>query len=325
MADLKPVYLIWGNDDVRLDAWRGRVRSRAQSEGSATTLEVLKDDRLSVQATVEAIGALTLSVGRRYLLVDGIERWSDRDLEAVEAALGGMPADTVVVVISKGKEPARLVKAVRAMGGEVHHCDAPKSNAYPAWIAERARTLGLSLDREAAETLLALVGDNQQRLLRELEKLSIYAGEARGVSAEEITALTSSAVDARIYQLADALIAGDRSKALTIAEDLRRQEEDMMHVLFGLLRQLRNAQKAWAMVAVGKGVRDVQSALRVPGFVARKIVAQAREVDGERLERALDLLADLDYAIRGAGRLDPESSLTLMLAHAASRAEPARA
>ena len=32
MADLKPVYLISGYDDAKIDAWRGRVRGRAERE-----------------------------------------------------------------------------------------------------------------------------------------------------------------------------------------------------------------------------------------------------------------------------------------------------
>ena len=34
-----------------------------------------------------AIGALTLAVGRRYVLVEGVERWKDKDVVPVVAAL----------------------------------------------------------------------------------------------------------------------------------------------------------------------------------------------------------------------------------------------
>jgi DNA polymerase III delta subunit len=56
----------------------------------------------------------------------------------------------------------------------------------------------------------------------------------------------------------------------------------------------------------------------VPQWAARRIVAQARRADPEQLERALDVLADLDYAIRGAGQLDADSALTIALARASA-------
>jgi DNA polymerase-3 subunit delta len=324
VAELKPAYLIWGDDEVKLDAWRARLRARAKAEGPTTALEILKGDGATAEATVAAIGSLTLSVGRRYVLVDGIQRWSDRNAKLAAAALADMPPETVVVMIGLDKPPAALVKAVEQAGGEVHQCAAPKGAAYPRWASDRARELGFELDREAAEVLVERAPRDekrrlrQQHLMRELEKLSIFAGEGDRIGSGTVEALTSSAVEARAYELADAVVEGDSQRVLQIAEDLRARGEDMMHILFAVLRELRNCHRTWALIASGKSFKDVQSELRVPPFVARRLVAQAKRTDGERLERALELLADLDYAIRGAGRLDSDSALTLTLTRAAS-------
>jgi DNA polymerase III subunit delta len=326
VTELKPAYLIWGGDEAKLDAWRRRLHARVESEAPAAALEVLKDERLSARATAEAIQALTLSVGRRYVLADGVERWSERDVKQLEPALSGLSPETVVVLIARGKPPKALVKAVQGCGGEVREYKPPqRRSSWGPWLGERARELGLELEREAGELLVERIGnsqrellDNQQRLMRELEKLSIFVGEDGPIDPAAVEALTSSAVEVRAYELADAVAEGDSRRALQIAEDLRARGEDMMHILFAVLRQLRNYHRSWALVASGKSLSDVQSELRVPEFVAKRLVAQARRADGERLERALELLADLDYAIRGAGRLDPESALSLTLARAAS-------
>ena len=44
MAELKPAYLVHGDDEVKLDAWRARLRARA-GRGPEATLEVLRDER----------------------------------------------------------------------------------------------------------------------------------------------------------------------------------------------------------------------------------------------------------------------------------------
>ncbi len=57
------------------------------------------------------------------------------------------------------------------------------------WVLEQAKRMGISLDAFAAKTLVAQVGERQQRLLRELEKLALAADPSDGpikVSAEEI-------------------------------------------------------------------------------------------------------------------------------------------
>ena len=80
MAELKPAYLICGDDEARIDAWRGRLRARAEAGGPSTTLDVIKDERLTAESVEAAMSSLTLSVGRRYVLVDGVERWKEADV-----------------------------------------------------------------------------------------------------------------------------------------------------------------------------------------------------------------------------------------------------
>src|SRR5919199_4182256 len=117
MADLEPVYLVWGDDELRLQAWRDRVRKRALRERDST-LEVLKGDRLSLESAIEAIGGLTLSAGRRYVVIDGIGRWKESDLTVLADALAGLPPETVVLLIGSStddkkpppKPPSRLAE-----------------------------------------------------------------------------------------------------------------------------------------------------------------------------------------------------------------------
>ncbi len=46
----------------------------------------------------------------------------------------------------------------------------------PKWVRAQATGIGLALDTEAAKALVAQVGERQQRLLRELEKLALEEG-----------------------------------------------------------------------------------------------------------------------------------------------------
>ena len=131
------------------------------------------------------------------------------------------------------------------------------------------RELGFELEKDAAEALVARIPRDekkkpvrlrQQTLMRELEKLALYAGEGTTVDADTVALLTRSG-DARMYELADAVIDGDRERAVSLAEKLRDQDEDMMYILFALLRQIRTAHLAWAMLDSGKSPQEIQSAL----------------------------------------------------------------
>ena len=323
MADLKPAYLIHGDDEAKLDAWRARLRARAKSEAEAT-LETLTGERASGESVAAAIGALTLGIGRRYVLADGVEKWKDKDVKVVVEALGALPPDTVVVLLASGKvtrgagpAPAKLAKAVEKAGGEVTVCSSPTAGRFPAWIAEQGQKLDLSVGRDGAEALFERVGADQRRIVRELEKIACYAPEGGRVDVDVVEALTVSDVEAKAYELADAVIDGDRALALSLAEDLQDRGAEIMHILFAMLRRLHDMRRAWAVIETGGSTQDVQAALGGPPWMAKRIAAQARNADGERLERIAAGLADLDYAIRGGGNVDTGTALTLTLARAA--------
>jgi DNA polymerase-3 subunit delta len=321
MTELKPAYLLHGDDEAKFDSWRRRLRARAAQEGPSTTLEVLSDERLTPGAFADATGALTLGVGRRYVLADGAERWKEKDLATAIEALKSLPPDTVVLLIvggrvSRGKGPApeALVKAVTAAGGEVQLCAAPTPARFPQWIADRGSELGLVVGEDGAHALFERLGTDQRRLVRELEKIACFAPDAGRVDRETVEMLTVSDLEVKAYELADAVIEGDREQALRICEEMRERGEEIMHILFAILRQLRQARRAEAMREGGASTQDIASALRVPPFIAKQITARVERADPRQLERALDELAELDYTVRGATNRDPGTALTLMLA-----------
>jgi DNA polymerase III subunit delta len=320
----KPVYLLYGDDLVRLDEWRARVRCRAEL-GDGSTLEVLEGDRATGDALVEALSAMTLAVGGRFILVDGIQRWKDADVKRVAAALAQLPPETFVVLISEpdrkkkkdASPPKALVKAVERCGGEVRQLDAPTRANYAKWVRERAQDVGLRLDLDAAEVLVSRIGEDdgrpprlrQRRILRELEKLAIYASPDAELSASEVEKVSSTAVESRSWQLADAVVEGDGARAQAIAEELLARGEEMMYIVFALYRRLKEMRGAQLLVAQGRaGEIDKRP------WVAKQIAAQAKRADPDRLERAIELLADVDWAVRGGAAIDATNALTRMLA-----------
>jgi DNA polymerase III subunit delta len=322
VADLKPAYLIEGDDDAKIDDWRTRIRARAEREAATATFEALTEDRTPGDEVAAAIGALTLAVGRRYVLAEGVENWKEKDVAPVVAALKALPPDTVVVLIATGKVtrkggPAslKLAKAVAACGGEVKTYASPTLGRLPAWVIDRGKERDLAIDRDAAQALVERIGQDQRRLVRELEKIAIYAPDGGRVDVELVEELTVPDVEAKAYELADALIDGDRGRALALAEDLQVRGTDIMHILYALLRRTNEMRRAWAVIETGGTSDDVAAALGLrQAWMVKKLVPRAREVDGERLERIAAGLADLDYAIRGGGKVDTGTALTLTLA-----------
>jgi DNA polymerase-3 subunit delta len=318
VAELKPAYLVSGDDDAKIDAWRARVRQRAEDERGPGGLETFDGQSTAPAEVAAALAALTFDPGTRYLLVDDAGAWKPTALGPVESALSALPADTVLVLIVRGKAPKQLRAAVEKVGGEVREYAAPKPWHLPKWCIERGRELGVELDGGAAKELVALVGTNQQRLSRELEKIALALYPAEAVTVGDVERLAARDAAPQAYDLADALVAGDLRATLALAEELEAHGERPGRLVFPIARRLREVHRAAVMLDAGMPEQKVGEALHAPPWLAKKTVARAKKADTAALERALCVFAELEVELRGGGdvQLDEDTAFSLALARA---------
>ncbi len=305
MSGLNSVYLISGEDDAKIDAWRARLRKRAEEEGGPGALESFDARETSAEALAAELATLTFNPGTRYLLADPVQSWKAGDLEPLERAIADMSPDTVLVLIARGKVQARLAKAVQKAGGEVRAYEAPKPWEMHKWVMSRARDEGLTLDSEAAKMLVSAVGTGQQRLAREIEKLVLAAHPAATLSAEEIAELAPAESLRSGYDVADALVAGDGRAAMALSEQLLEREEHGSKIMYAITRRLREVHRAASLLEQGVPEQKVAASLGGPPWAAKKVIARAKTADRYVLERALCTFADLEVDLRGGGSGGP--------------------
>ncbi len=321
MAEMRSLYLIAGTDGAKIDATRARLRARAERDGGAASLEVFEAGEgrgaPDHQALLGAIPAMSLTESRRYLLADGVERWRDKQLDAVAAALGELPPDLSVVLIARARAPAKLAKAVRAAKGEIHEFEAPKAREMPRLLVADAKRLGFRLDPAAARMLVDRMGANPSRLHHELERLALWAGDGGEVSASDLDAMVADTSEAAVWALSDALLERDRAKALGIGERLISQGENVTGLIYGLASRLRKACAAAAMLEEGMPPSQVESSLGMHPYAAKQLVRRLGDIEVGELREATIALADLEVWCRGGADYGDELALTLALRSAA--------
>jgi DNA polymerase-3 subunit delta len=319
--EMGSLYLIAGTDQAKIDATRARLRARAERDGGGASLHVFEPSEgrgaPDHEALLNAIPAMSLTESRRYLLADGVERWRDRQLETIVAAIAELPPDLTVVLIARAKPPAKLARAVKAAEGEVHEFEAPKARDMPRALVGDAKRLGFALEPAAARLLVERMGANPLRLQRELERLALWADVDGSVSAADLEAMIVDTSEAAVWALADALLERDPAKALRIGERLIAQGENVTGLIYGLASRLRNACAAAAQLEEGVPAKQVESSLSMHPYAAKQLVARLENTSVDDLRDATIALADLEVWCRGGADYGEELALTLALRKAA--------
>ncbi|HET7416059.1 MAG TPA: DNA polymerase III subunit delta [Solirubrobacterales bacterium] len=323
-AEMQPLYLIAGTDGAKIDTTRARLRARAEREGGSAALEVFEPSEgkgmPDHEALLAAIPAMSLMGTRRYLLADGIERWRDKQLESVLAAMKELPPDLTLVLICRDKAAAKLTKAVKAAGGEIHEFEAPKARDMPRVLVGEAQQLGFRLDPAAGRMLVERMGANPLRLRNELERLALWAGQGGEVSAADLEEMVADTSEMAVWSLSDALIEGDPAAALRIGERLIGQGENVTGLIYGLASRLRSACAAAAQLEEGIPPKQVESSLKMHPYAAKQLVRRLQGTDLASLRMATETLADLELWCRGAADYGDELALTIALRKAAAGA-----
>src|SRR3954449_1930417 len=321
VPDLKPVYLVCGDDDVKIDAWRARVKKRADDEGGQGSLEQHDASAMAPDALAADLAALTFATGTRYLLIEGVETWKAAQLEPVEKALADMPPETVLVLIARGKAQARLGKAVEKAAGEVREYEAPNARQLGKWTIERAAEQNLKIDAEGARTLVQMVGPRQQRLAREVERLALLAYPEGRLDATQLAELAAGEHELQAYELADAIVAGNQRHALATAEKLIGQGETPGRLLYSVVRRLRDVHRAAELLDAGMTEADAAGKLPMPPWLFQRVKAGGKKRGRQALEDAICAFAKLEIDLRGGGlradfSLDEQTALSLAIVRA---------
>ena len=315
MPAFKPAYLIHGDDHGRISERRAALRAVAESQSGCNGVELFEGDTSAPDVVAGALAAMTFAIGRRFLIVDGVERWKDADIEThLLSALAGIAEETTIAFFAREegrfKVSPKLVKAVEKAGGSVAAEGMMKAKELPKWLQGEASKLAIALDRPAAQALVAHVGERQQRLLRELEKLALEYGEGARIGAEEIEQAAAHSAEHQVWGLVDTFVAGDGPAATRAYLELAAQGESVTRLVGLLARRVREVLAIAQRLEAGENPQQIKAGMRGSPWALDRRIAEARRSDVGRLSRTIEVLADLELASHGATELsDPTEAI----------------
>src|SRR5438094_616558 len=186
----------------------------------------------------------------------------------------------------------------------VEHAEALRDYAVIAGFPREAGLVLVSVER-----LASAVGSDTERIEQEVKKLGAYAAGAT-VTAADVRALVSGAIEADVFELTQAVVRQDARVAIGTLERLLADGNAPQQILALLLWQFRVLLFATAMKTNADGERMAKAIRSTPGAIARA-TAFARRVSRADIVRAYEAIYATDQVIK-TGRADSDlAALTL--------------
>jgi len=282
-------------------------------------------DEIPLASVLDDARSMSLFATRRVIWIAGAEvalprgrakSGDDEDEEKagdageLAAYLKDPTPDTVIVIESsrydfEGEDKAKLERVQK------YYSCIPAQVEFRPFDPSEARALAQTLAKKASlqlglgelALLLEATGGDASRIAVEIEKLSLYAGTSRKVTAEDIADLVPDAQQTTVFALVAALGRGDRRRALEILDTLAREGEYMPLALTFLSTQFRMAlvaREAGARTASAIQAHFNKIGARIWPERARQIEQTVTAFPKAKLERAVVRIFEADSSLRDA-------------------------
>ncbi len=325
MSGVPRFYILHGEDSISLGQALAKMRAALGDDGDLNRSE-FEGTGTSVPEALAAVKSLPFLADKRLVIVKGLISHITRK---GAGAAGKASVDRLIDEFPNLPEYARLVlvedetlaannrvlKAANDLNtGYIRCFRAPKD--MTAWIIRRARDeYEAEIEPQAAQAIASLVGDDLRRADSELYKLVCYVDDEHAIREEDVAALTPYVPEANIFDMVDALAKGDGGRALElIHQSLHDNPRDPGFGLFTMIaRQFRLLLMAKDHLATGGSSQapTLARALRVPPFVAGKLIVQSRVFTVNQLDTILKRLQRYDQDMK-TGRIAPRLALDLL-------------
>ena len=187
----------------------------------------------------------------------------------------------------------------------------PALSAMPGWIMKKAAAMGGQFDGSGASALASAIGNDTQTAVHEIEKLLLYVDRSRPVDAGDVDELVSGVTSVSVFDMVDALVAGNSKTALSKLHQLEETEE--IPQLFAMIvRQFRLLVQTRSILDRRGNSSEVQKELGQIPFVAEKLVRQASAFTSAKLKQIYSRLLEYDFNFK-TSQSDPEAALDIFI------------
>ncbi|ASZ07780.1 MULTISPECIES: DNA polymerase III subunit delta [Enterococcus] len=323
---LQPCYLVLGTEKFLQDQVREEILKKIQVD-SKDDLNFLSFDmeNASLDEVVAEAETLPFFGEQRLVFVEnpyfltgekvnnGIEQNTDLLVDYLKAPL----ESTVLVFFAPYEKLDERKKVTKQLKKTAITIDVKQLNEKEVrqYLMNTLNNSEIEMDRYAIDLFLRLTDLDLSKLMRELQKLMLFAQDQKKITTKEVEQLVPKTLEHNLFDMTQYVLTGNTEQALRLYEDLVLQGEETIKINAILLAQLRLLLQTKFLIKIGYQQANIAETLKVHPYRVKLAMQEVRRFDEGLLIRLFDRLVELDYQIK-TGQIDKELSFQLFVLQA---------
>jgi DNA polymerase-3 subunit delta len=296
---LSGLYVFWGHEEYLIENSIKMLKEAVVDEGyEAFNYIVLDASETSVDHVLESAETLPMFAERKVVLVKNAPYFqktknglNGKDEEKFLHYLESPSPSSIVIFHSAGDlDKRRKIYKAANKSGKVIDFNKFNDVDFAKWVTKRFKAEGIEVEGAALRYFVEAVGylgKNSDKTLyevnSEIDKLMHFSKEEGVLTRGHIDQVIEKSFETNIFELLDALSAGNVTGGLHSIHELLENGEAPLKIISMISRQFRMIYKAKALQSEGHSGNSIASKLGIPGFVANKNVNFARRMSFDML------------------------------------------
>ncbi len=299
---LPPVILLFGEEDFLIDeAVQDLIKVTVPQEVYAFNVDVIDGEKAEVKDVLSLVSSYPMMNEKRVVVVREALKFisTEKDKELLQRYVLS-PVETSCFVLVGEKKPDFRVKLFAELkkSGAVYEFPRLYEHQVPAWIENRLKNCGKSIEPEAAIVFLSVVGTSLRSLNNEIEKLLTFIGDKQTVTTDDILAVVGVTRGATVFDLQNAIGERNFSKALAITKALLNAKESPQGIIVMLTRYILQLIKTKELYCNNVPRENIASELKIHPFFIDGYINAAQRFSMVEFESALLRLRDVDIQLK---------------------------
>ncbi|MFC1677177.1 DNA polymerase III subunit delta [Planctomycetota bacterium] len=296
---VQPIYVIAGKETSLVTAQREKLMNQLLNpEERQMCLFDLDPSTAEISSVLDELRTLPFLSEKKVVLLSGADKFVSNNRGHLEKYFddpcpGGILILTVSSWSSNTKLAKKLPKAALITVSE------PKPWELPTRLTKYAlEAHNKILNKNAAELIVELTGDNLIRLYTEIDKLSLFADKQKSITIEHIESLLGHNRIFNVFNCIDAIVNAQPGKAVQKLRAMFAEDRSAeFTAIGGFAFHFRRLFSAKVLLQKGLNTNQVAGKLRIWGN-KDGFFRQLRKMTLLQIGSVLAQLAQIDYSIK---------------------------
>lgn len=306
----KPVYLLHGEEAFLKSSYKKRLKD-ALTDGDTMNYHYYEGKGLDVNELISMADTMPFFADKRMILVEDSGFFKSA-ADALTEYLPNMPDTTCLVFVEEAVDKrSRLYKKVKELG---HAAEMKRQDMaqLSKWAASILAQNGRKVTSATMNLFLERTGDDMENIRMELEKLITYTMGSDVITSGDVEEVTTVQVTNKIFDMVTAIVTGKTKRAMDLYEDLLTLKEPPMRILFLIARNFNQLLQVSELLSGGASKDAIAAKIKVPPFVAGKMIPQARTFSKEQILSYVTGCVEAEEAVK-TGRLSDRLAVELLI------------